>query len=431
MNFSDETGILIKPFINTFGKCEHQKYSKEDNKTYDSILISLYNDIYDANITIFKDGCFKGKVVNMATDKSSIQAPNDKNTRYFPAHIQKYIADNSKYQLIFSCGNVGKREISVIFTLFSEDDLKNIKNYTQYVRMMYIWLHICAKYADKHCTETLKIFIYPTHFTKTLPNSPATVISPEHINTAFTMACVKNGQIIIYRNEEWFKVFIHETFHTYGLDFATSNSNDLKKVVQSIFPINSEFNIYEAYTETWARIINCAFCSFNSIANKKNRKEFIDNLKFCLEMERMFSLYQCIKILGFMGLDYKDLYVTNINQLSSKSAYLRNLYKENTNVFAYYIMTAVFLNDQQGFMLWCKKNNKTLLKFRNDNDNENENDNIDKSISSFSDYIKSIYNCISLLNNIVHMRELNKKINNKKNNDKLSNTTRMSIIHII
>ncbi len=430
MNFSNETDGLMKPFIHFFGKCETQKFSKEDNKTYNSILISLYNDIYEANKTIFKEGCFKSKVITMATDKSSIQEPHDKNTRYFPAHIQKYITDNSKYQLIFSCGNVGEREIRIIFTLFSEEELQNIKSYTQYVKMMYIWLHICATYADKHCTEMLTIFIYPTHFTKTLPTSPATVIGPEHINTAFTKPCVKNGQIIIYRNEEWFKVFIHETFHTYGLDFATYNNDDLKKVVQSIFPINSDFNIYEAYTETWARIINCAFCSFTSITTKNTKKEFIDNMKFCLEMERMFSLYQCIKILGFMGLDYNDVYVAKPNQFSSKNTYLSNLYKENTNVFAYYIMTAVFLNDQQGFMIWCKKNNTSLLKFRNEHEHENEHD-VNKSISSFSDYIKSVYNCVSLLNNIGHMKELNKKMTKQKTNDKINYSTRMSIIHTI
>ena len=423
MNFSSETDNIIKPFINSFGICETQKLSKENNKEYNSIIISLYNDIYKANETIFNDGCFKSKLVHMASNKDDIKVPNDKNTRYFPAPIQKYIDDNEKYQLIFSCGNVGQREITIIFTLFSEEELKQVAFYTEYVRMMYIWLHICASHADKHCTETLNIFIYPTPFTKNLPTSPSTVIGPNHINTAFTVACVKNGQIIIYRQEEWFKVFIHETFHTYGLDFATTHNTSLKHVIQTIFPINSDFNMYEAYTETWARIINCAFCSFNSLDNKKNKKDFIVNLNFCLEIERMFSLSQCIKILGFMGLQYKNLYITaNNNQLSD--AYMRQLYKENTNVFSYYIMTAIFLNDHHGFMLWCKKNNTSLLKFRD----------VSESFELFSVYIKSIYDCPPLLNNIARISELNNKNNkkrNKNNKNKLNDTTRMTIIHTI
>jgi hypothetical protein len=322
---------------------------------------------------------------------------------------------NEKYQLIFTCGNVGQREIQVIFTLFAEEQLKQIKIYTQYVRMMYIWLHICGQYAHKACTETLNVFIYPTPFLKKLPTSPVTTIGPEHINTAFTMACVKNGQIIIFREEEWFKVFIHETFHSYGLDFATQDHGSLKNVLREIFPINSDFDIYEAYTETWARIINCAFCSFNALSHekKKDPKGFILNMNFCLEMERMFALYQCIKVLGFMGLRYNNIY-------KKENTYLRHLYKENTHVFAYYIMTAIFLNDQQGFMLWCKKNNKSLLKFQSSPD----------TFKSFAAYISSVYECISLLNGIVHMSELNTKVNKSKNTE-LMTTTRMSLIHTI
>ena len=287
--------------------------------------------------------------------------------------------------------------------------------YTQYVRRMYIWLHICGNYAEKYCTETLKVFIYPTPFTKQLPTSPTTVIGPEHINTAFTMACAKNGQIIIFREEEWFKVFLHETFHSYGLDFATNDHASLKNVLRGIFPINSDFDVYEAYTETWARIINCAFCSFNALPdkNKSDQKTFLLNMNFCLEMERMFALYQCIKVLGFMGLRYKDL-------LGKNNPYLRKLYKENTHVFAYYIMTAIFLNDSAGFMLWCKKNNTRLLKFKA----------TPETFISFETYIKSVYECISLLEGIGSMSALNAKVNKTKNKA-LITTTRMSIIHTI
>jgi hypothetical protein len=403
---------LMKPFLKGFGKCDKPTLSKSDQKLYDSILISLYKDIYAANETIFKEGCFKNEVIK---DKNHFKQPEGKNSRYFPGQIQNYISENEKYQLIFTCGNVGQREITIIFTLFSATELERIQFYAQYVRMMYIWLYICANYADKHCTETLNVFIYPTPFMKNLPTSPTTTIGPEHINTAFTIACAKNGQIIIFREEEWFKVFIHETFHSYGLDFATNDQSNLKNILRRIFPINSDFNVYEAYTETWGRIINCAFCSFNALNNKKDQKGFLLNVNFCLEIERMFALYQCIKILGFMGLNYNDLYIN-----SKESNYLRNLYKENTHVFAYYILTAIFLNDHQGFLVWCKKNNTRLLKFKATSE----------TFSAFGEYITTVYDCISLLNSMVHMTTLNKQVN-KTNNKTLMNTTRMSIIHTV
>ena len=411
MNFASPTDTLMKPFINAFGQCgKLSPLGKEDKKLYQSILISLYKDIYTANATIFKDGCFQSELI---AEKSQFKQPEGKESRYFPAHILKYVTANEQSQLIFTCGNVSQREIKVIFTLFvnaAEITQKQKDYYTQYVKMMYIWLHICGKYAEQTCTESLNVFIYPTPFTKNLPTSPATIIGPEHINTAFTMACAKNGQIIIFREEEWFKVFIHETFHSYGLDFATKDHGELKNVLRGIFPINSDFDVYEAYTETWARIINCAFSSFNALGVDKNQNEFLSNLSFCLEIERMFALYQSIKMLGFMGLRYGDIH-------KKENGYL---YKENTHVFAYYIMTAIFLNDQQGFMLWCKKNNTSLLKFKS----------TPESFDSFATYITSVYDCISLLNGLAQMGTFNKRVS-KGNNKELMLTTRMSIIHTI
>jgi hypothetical protein len=407
MNFNAQTDTLMKPFLRHFGQCEKPPLDKEAKQKYQTVLISLYKDIYAANETIFKDGCFQSQVIKA---KGDFLKPEGKDSRYFPAPIQKYIAANEQYQLVFSCGNVGQRVIQIIFTFFSEADLAKKEYYTQYVRLMYIWLHICGKYATKECTETLKVFLYPTPFTKNLPTNPATIIGPEHINTAFTMACAKNGQIIIFREEEWFKVFLHETFHSYGLDFATQEYSGLKNILREIFPINSDFDIYEAYTETWARIINCVFSSFNALQNKKDQKGFLSNLHFCLEMERMFALYQCNKVLGFMGLRYEDLYTPG---------YLRKLYKENTHVFAYYVMTGIFLNDHAGFLLWCHQNNTNLLKFQAS----------PAIFTSFGAYIRENYKCISLLNGMGLMGALNTKVNKTKNKA-LQTTTRMSVIHI-
>ena len=254
------------------------------------------------------------------------------------------------------------------------------------------------------------IYLYFTSLEKKIPNSNIFILDEINVNTAFTTTCPKDSEIVVFRKEEWFKVFIHETFHAYGLDFARSEVSEFKLKIKSLFPINSDFDVYEAYTETWARIINCAFSSFNALGVDKNQNEFLSNLSFCLEIERMFALYQSIKMLGFMGLRYGDIH-------KKENGYL---YKENTHVFAYYIMTAIFLNDQQGFMLWCKKNNTSLLKFKS----------TPESFDSFATYITSVYDCISLLNGLAQMGTFNKRVS-KGNNKELMLTTRMSIIHTI
>jgi hypothetical protein len=69
-----------------------------------------------------------------------------------------------------------------------------------------------------------------------------------------------------------------------------------------------------------------------------------------------------------MGLEYRDLYSS-----SDKSRMLREmLYKEDTNVLAYYIIKSVILNNYQSFLSWCDKNNDSLLQFKQTQENQME-----------------------------------------------------------
>jgi hypothetical protein len=106
-----------------------------------------------------------------------------------------------------------------------------------------------------------------------------------------------------------------------------------------LFPIKSDFDPTEAYSEMWARIMNCAITGFNALEKKENVDEFIKNTDFCLGVERIFSLYQTIKILRFMGINYSDIHTI---KKGNNSDFLRTqLYRENTHVFAYYILTSI------------------------------------------------------------------------------------------
>ena len=64
------------------------------------------------------------------------------------------------------------------------------------------------------------------HLSKSLPDTNTSTLGPDNVNTAFTLACSPNSEMVIFRREEWKKVFIHETFHTYGLDFSSHDSNE-------------------------------------------------------------------------------------------------------------------------------------------------------------------------------------------------------------
>jgi hypothetical protein len=113
-------------------------------------------------------------------------------------------------------------------------------------------------------------------------------------------------------------------------------------------------------------------------------------------------------------MEYADLHEPSSHTLRTQ------LYRENTHVFSYYVLTAIFLNDTQGFLLWCKKHNEVLLRFNP----------TDTNFTDLGDYIKSIYNCIPLQHGVKYMNQLIKQIN-KSTKKKLMLTTRMSIIHTI
>jgi L-rhamnose isomerase len=72
---------------------------------------------------------------------------------------------------------------------------------------------------------TEKIYIYHTSLLKILPNTNVDILNENNVNTAFTRTCPSNSEIVVFRKEEWFKVFIHETFHSFGIDFASMNTS--------------------------------------------------------------------------------------------------------------------------------------------------------------------------------------------------------------
>ena len=179
---------------------------------------------------------------------------------------------------------------------------------------------------------------------------------------------------------------MHETFHTFGLDFSGMNLSSCNSKILSIFPVNSEVNLFESYTEFWARIMNALFCSYINMKNKNDIDEFLKNAEFFINFERIFAFFQMIKVLTFMNMSYKNMYDSSIH-----SADIRNtMYKENTNVLSYYILTLILLNNYQDFLSWCNTNNNNLLQFKKTNMN----------LDLFCKFIEKKYKTKSMLDGV-------------------------------
>jgi hypothetical protein len=284
-------------------------------------------------------------------------------------------------------------------------------------------------------------------------NKNDSVISASHVNGGLSDICQTDGRIVVYRKEEWFKVLIHETMHNYGLDFSTLDLSMANKKLRSIFSIQTDIKIFESYCEIWARIMNVFFESYFEINRHSRilftplttRKKFINKIhkqhfvslknshgrvdtgitgitdkkeRFLnifydnLQHESVFSIFQCVKVLNFMGLDYNI--ISNCN--NENYTIVKKFYKEQTNVFAYYIIVAVLMANFNNFILWCIDNNTNLFNFKKTNE----------SIESFVMFISKNYKNNELLNMIV---SLEKRLENRSPDDELLlSTMRMSVI---
>jgi len=299
---------------------------------------------------------YKMNITKISTIRQ-IPKPTQFNANSFPAIVREHIDEYIEYTLSYTF-SLFEREITIHFMVEEEDVELHIDKYNAYVEKIFMWLYFVNDYASKKCAKKLTLYLYLISLTKELPESNISILDQNHVNTAFTYTCPVVSEIVVFRKEEWFKVLMHETFHNFALDFSDMNNNNCHNKILSIFPVESEVNLYEAYTEFWAEILNATFFSYFSLHNKQNVQEFLETCEYFINFERTYSFFQLAKALRFMGLVYKDLY------LPSSHIERKTLYKENSNVLAYYIIKTILLNNYQGFFEWCSKNNLSLLQFK-------------------------------------------------------------------
>jgi hypothetical protein len=413
-----------KKFLSFFTKNKHIQHIKHNSAT-NHILKKLYYDILNAYkyVNYIKDDIYNYDIKKIHTSLD-ITKPKNFNYNSFPEVIRENIDELSLSEIIYTF-SLFNRDCKVVFIVEDANVELKIKKYNSYINSIVMWLYILNLYSSKQCANSIVIYFYFTSLEKQLPDSNIHILDEKHVNTAFTTTCPKNSEIVIFRHEEWFKVFIHETFHNFGLDFSDMNNNECHNYLLTIFKVNSYVNLYEAYTEFWAEIINCLFCSFHMLKNKNNEREFLSNAEFFINFERSYNLFQLVKILDFMGLKYEDLYLNNVQSETLR----KTLYKEKTNVLSYFVIKTILLNNYSDFLLWCEKNNLSLIAFKKTITNQKK----------FCQFIERNYNTNMMIENIykseLFFQYLKKVKNNKmkmKNHlvDKLLNNLRMTICEL-
>jgi len=374
------------------------KNSKDHIKfMYDNFYDDDYNEVnLDINHNIYKNFLEYFKEAQKFIEQKKIKVkvldyiakPDD--YHYILPIFQRYIERNITKTNFFTF-QFKHRTINIYIM---EEEVQSTDIIINYIEDIIFWLHVVTQFPNQNCSNILNIFIYLTSLTKTLPEKD-TEIKKEHINTGYTTSCVLESNIVIYRKEEWFKVFIHETIHNFGLDFSSSHYNNIiTNEILSIFPVKSHVKLYEAYTDSWARIINCLIISFKS--EGANVEEYLSVADDLIDIERVFSVCQTVKLLKFMGLKYTDLF--------SNDMLIKTKYIENTSVLSYYIITAVLYDNISHFFSWCLENNVNMLQFNNSDINYH---------LSFCELIKSLYKKPKFLKRVKNKEKIFENIDDK------------------
>ena len=395
MIITDKSNENILYILKNYKK--HIKLEKKNKNDYKNIK-KIYDLLYE---TISISDKLKIKI-NETNNIELLQLDfnNLHKGKFFPDEIYYYIKEYINYKLSYKI-KINNIEINVDFYFLIRDnyDLIFYKNYIEkYIKIIKNWLFICKLYTTNENLHILNLKIFLTPFIKKLPdnyndnNLNKKLLSSFHVNTGYTAHFkdqnVKN--IVIFRKEEWFKVFIHETIHAFNLDFNNLNYQNEKNLLKSHFTnIESDFEFNESYCEFWAEIMNLSYYCF--FLCNTNYKDFLLLFELNITLEKYFSILQLNKVLNYYNLNY-DLLMENNNNVNI-------YYKENTNIFCYYIIKTILLFNYDVMLEWCNKNNINFLDFKKTN----------KNIESFLHMIIKLKKDKKLIKII---RSNNNKINN-------------------
>ena len=384
------------------------KYHKPIGKSK-HIFKVLYNKLSKAATLIKEIGTSE---VTKITNHEQIVKPRDYDSRSFPAKILQHIDQHSKTQYLYTVNSntspsLFSRTIKVYFVDEHNDTNINKNKYADCFKKMLYWFYILNSCASSTCSQTITIYIYLSSVKKELPSHSSIIIDQNHANTGFTRNCTVNSEICIFREEEWFKVFLHESFHNFSLDFSDMNIDHLNKQILQLFPLaNSEVTAYEAYTEFWAEIMNACILAISLKGNTLGKNgvigvttptlnEFLQTCEFIINCERNFGMYQLVKVLKHMNLSYFDL-INQTKREERNPIYIKKQYREATNVLSYYVLKNILLNNYNEFLDWCDKNNTNTFQFVK----------TEEHLQMFYKFIEKHYKTKDMLELIAHAEKL-------------------------
>jgi hypothetical protein len=346
--YSKKMFIFYNPMLKILEKETNISYyfSIRENSIMHNFLTYIYLQFnyYNKIINTLNIASTRNLNSNVSEKINIIIKDNLSKSKYIDANIITYISNNiSNCKIITYKNSINNKKYVFDFIIYDKININNLDNI---VKNMLIFLQILIKISKNlnneinECSKDgVSITFFLTPFLKKLNitnNKNKEILGANNVNSGFNYTCLNSGLIFIYRKEDFFKVFVHESVHAYGIDRALHfdfNKNQNYNKFLSIFAFankdTTDIGINEAVTEFWTSIL---YLCINSYQYSKSLQNFIYNYERLYKTELIHALYQISKILHYNDLTYN----TFINNSNSK-------YRENSHIFSYFIVKTLMI----------------------------------------------------------------------------------------
>ena len=442
LNLSKDSTILFNYYDEILKNSDKNLLFIPDNKK-SSLYIDFQKHIYDILDNIYD---ILGKDLHAI---HTLRKVYDNNTREYKRLIEnvykKHFSNNSYidnkikeyirnkpgslviYQLPFK-----DKTITINLIKYSKISPKQLKHFDKLVKNMMAQIYL-INYLTRNNTcskNSLNIYLFLTPFKRELEKSREKVLGAFNANGGFCYGCVSNGEIVVYRQEEFFKVFSHELVHNYGVDTyiwdfmaQVKVKNTKEYLIYNKFLANfnlsreNNLGIQESLVEFWAEFFNNVIYSFvyskncNLSTYKQEFRFYIQVFETVMKFEIIHSFLQTTKILSHNRLNYIDILSTNN----------KSVYREKTHIFSYYIFKLYILFGYKEFInSQISVTRENILFFNKSLQN----------MQKLFNYIISVSYNSYLIQNIKFMREvyISTRVLKTKNLNFLLNNLRMSVL---
>jgi hypothetical protein len=255
------------------------------------------------------------------------------------------------------------------------------------------------------CSDYTDVFLLLTSHDSVMPTSGEKLVS-DNLFSAYTYTCLKYNEMYVMRQSVWLKALIHESFHTFGLDFSDASFDSAKSAIRTAFPgiANTvDIRLYESYTDIWATIcytlINIHFGKRTQHTRRQTSTPMA-TIERALHKQCCFAVLQSAKMLKHVN-------------VSMESMLSRNKYTEDLMIFSYHVLRPLYMTDLNRFIEWTARHNDTqhYLRFRVDN------------VDSFASMLADIMNKRKWLGQHKRAGDVLNRLNPS---DMLSNTAKLS-----